>query len=271
MTTTYTTTNNNYSNHGVQTTSNIPGCNTTLLDSGYGNVWHISIGDNGNIETVQVTGSNVKFVGAFRPLLGFSWSSPKNFRAFDIDTHTLSASADVSGSDSGFYFDNGTDVIANIDSGNMLSVKFDGSAPVSLGGNPSNLRSGNLMIQKDNLSVIWCQQGSSDQGYVAVFDKNTLGLVSSYALPGNSKVVGIYHNNDYVAIIDDRTSEWPRKFSKLDLYSYDGNLIPVDTTGLITRGFDSNIVRSIKVMGKYYLVQRNNSDANNVDIFELKL
>jgi hypothetical protein len=55
------------------------------------------------------------------------------------------------------------------------------------------------------------------------------------------------------------------------LYSYDGNLIPVDTTALSNRGFDSNIVRGIKVMGKYYLVQRNNNDADNVDIFELKL
>jgi hypothetical protein len=57
------------------------------------------------------------------------------------------------------------------------------------------------------------------------------------------------------------------------LYSYDGNLIPVDTTALSDRGFDSdsNIVRGIKVMGKYYLVQRDNNDADNVDIFELKL
>jgi hypothetical protein len=153
----------------------------------------------------------------------------------------------------------------------MLTISFDGNAPVRLGPNPNNLKHSDIAIQKGDLSVILCRMGSSDQYYAAVFNKNTLGLDSSYVLPGNSLFVGIYQNNDYLAIIDDQINGWPRKFSKLDLYSYDGKLIPVDTSDLFTRGFDSLIVRGIKVMGKYYLVQRNNDDDNNIDVFELKL
>jgi hypothetical protein len=248
-------------------TYNIVDCDTIIADNGAGNIQVCSVNNDGSVDSFTTYGAAASFSGAIRPVMGFSWGNPKNFRYLDVNTRTMVTSATVSGSNVGIYFDDGTNIIANINNGNMLSVSFDGNSPVDLGSNPDNLYRYYPLVQKDDLSICRYVDGPK----AIIFDRKTLRKIFERSLEGDAIVAPLYRNSEYVAIMNEGYTAWPRPFTNMSLFSFDMQDIPVDVSAATSRGFDQAIAIKILNLGKYIALQRNDASENNMDIFELKL